>query len=273
VRAASSTLPDATTVQWSERDQFSRAGVDAFLRILGAALLACVVADALLGAWSVHGGELFPWRHVAGVPLYGRGMLCLEWALGGIAGTLLLGGLWCDVAIPLGLVATALGLSQRFSNHRALLFIVLMFVALAKIDRRGADFATVRRPALALVRAELLIVSASSLLNKVLHGFLTGQALFLLFGWARSGPLAWAVVGAELLVPLLLVFRARWGVAGAVLLHGSMAIVLPSVWPFSLTMIAMAILFLCETRQGQGILEPLSAKSSRNTSTAFASSD
>jgi hypothetical protein len=232
-----------STVRWSERERFTPGQVDAFLSVLGASIVACVASDALFGAWGVHTGRLFPWRHPPGLPLYGRGLLLAEWGLGAIAGVLLIVRRWRDHAIRLAIVATLMGLSQRFSNHRSLLLIVLIFVSLAPVAPQRQPAADAPRPALALVRAQLLIVYAFSVVNKIAHGFLTGDALTSLFGWRAARPLSFAVVAAEIAVPVLLVVRARWGITLCILLHASMAVVLPSVWPFSLTMIAMALLF------------------------------
>jgi hypothetical protein len=239
-------------VKHPERETFTRGQVDAFLFVLGASVVACAATDALLGAWSVHAGKLFPWRHLPGVPLYGTTLLAVEWAIGVTAGVALLAPPlrpWRDAAVRLAIVATAMGLSQRFSNHRSLLLIVLVFVALEPLPRPtpGKD-ATIERPSLALVRAQLLLVYAFSVVNKVAHGFLTGDALTTLFPslpWSahRATLFSSFVVAAEVAVPVLLVVRARWGVVLCILLHASMAALLPSVTPFSLTMIAMASLF------------------------------
>ena len=234
-------------------EQIDPRATRAFLRVLGLALLACVATDAWGGAWRVHSGELFPWRHLPFVALYSRSVLLVEWALGVGAGLALVSGARgarARAAVVIGLVATIMGLSQRFSNHRALVLIVLAFVALAplSVGKPGEDGKSSSRahPNLGLVRAQLVLVYATSALDKIAHGFLSGDALVTLFGTPRSlaRPAAWGVVGAELLIPVVLCVSPRVGVAAVIGLHVAMAILLPSVWPFTLVMIAMALLFL-----------------------------
>jgi hypothetical protein len=235
-----------------EWERFDPRAVDASLRLLGAALLACVATDAWAGAWRVHGGDLFPWRHLPGVPLYGHAGLAFEWALGVAAGSSLLASAGRSrpplalLALWSGALATALGLSQRFSNHRALLLIVLVFVGLAPPRTRDPDFAARARPNLALVRAQLVLVYVFSVVHKACRGFTSGAALASLFGWshAPSQIAAWGTLAIEALVPVLLLKAPRVGLAVGVALHVAMAVLLPSVWPFSFAMVAMGALFL-----------------------------
>jgi hypothetical protein len=226
-------------------ERFGRVSVDWFLRLIGAALLACVVADAAGGTWRVHAGELFPWRHLPILPLYSSALLVVEWAIGAGAGALLLAGVRRTLAVRAGLVATAMGISQRFSNHRSLLLIVLAFVALGPPCFDEDAFEARPRPNLALVRAQLIVVYTFSVMNKVAHGFFAGDALTSLFGWTPglARALAVGVIAGEILTPLLLLWRPTLGIAAAVVLHLAMALLLPNVWPFSLTMVAMALLF------------------------------
>jgi hypothetical protein len=240
----------------ADRERFARGAVRAFVAGLGVTLALCVAADGAGGAWEVHAGRLFPWRHLPGVPLYGSAGLALEWVIGIAAAGLFVVAArphaWAHAALRgglgLGLLATVMGLSQRYSNHRALLFIVLVFVALDPPDLAGspADFAEAPRPTLALVRAQLLLVYATSATGKLLHGFASGAALASLFGWPLpvARPLAATVIAAELLVPALLCVAPRLGVLAAAALHGTMAVLLPSVWPFTSLMTALALLFL-----------------------------
>jgi hypothetical protein len=229
-----------------EWGRFDARAVDAMLRVLGLATIACAATDAWAGAWRVHGGELFPWRHLPGFPLYGRAMLVVEWGLGLAGGASLATGRGRRAGISGALLATVLGLSQRFSNHRALLLIVLAFVALAPPDLGDASFAARVRPNLALVRAQLLLVYGMSALNKVAQGFLDGAALASLFGWPTglARAISFGVVAAEVAIPLALLWRPWLGVAAVVVLHGAMAWLLPHVAPFSLVMLAMALAFV-----------------------------
>jgi hypothetical protein len=229
----------------NEWQRFHPRATGAMLRLLGLAAIACAAADAWAGAWRVHGGELFPWRHLPGVPLYGRAMLTVEWALGVGGGIALAAGVARKAGLAAAIAATLLGLSQRYSNHRALLLIVLVFVALAPPDVDDPAFASRPHPNLALVRAQLVLVYAMSAVNKVLHGFLCGAVLASLFGWplAVACPLSVALVAAEVAIPLLLLARPSIGVAAVVVLHGAMAWLMPNVAPFSVVMLAMAVAF------------------------------
>jgi hypothetical protein len=232
-------------MQLHDWERFDRWSVGACLRALGAALLACVATDAALGVRRVEAGELFPWRHLPGIPLYGTTGLVIEWALTGLGGLALLAGVQRALAVRIGLLGTLLALTQRFSNHRALLLIVLVFVAIAPPNLEAPSFAAEARPNLALVRAQLILVYASSAIGKIAHGFWTGAALASLFGWGTWARVAApAVIVAEIAAPILLLLRPRAGLALVVALHTTMAILLPSVLPFSLTMIAMALLFV-----------------------------
>jgi hypothetical protein len=171
--------------------------------------------------------------------------LVIEWALNGLAGLALVVGARRSLAVRVGLAGMLLALSQRFSNHGALLVIVLAFVALKPPDLASERFESEVRPNLGLVRAQLVIVYSASAFAKITHGFASGLALVTLFGWnpREAHVLATAVIVAEAGAPILLVLRPRAGLAAVALLHTTMAILLPSVWPFSLTMIALAALF------------------------------
>ncbi len=230
-------------------ERFDRARVDLFLRLLGAALLACVATDAVFGFFRVEAGDLFPWRHLPGIPLYGIAGLVVEWLVTILGGISLLVGVRRRVGVFLGIAGTLAALSQRYSNHRALLLIVLVFVVIETPDvgeaASASAFAPRPRPNLALVRVELLLVYASSAIGKIAHGFWRGEALHALFGWDMLARIASPlVVVAEIAAPLLLLTRPRIGFACVVALHAAKANLLPSDVPFSQTMVAMAVLFL-----------------------------
>jgi len=257
-------------------ERFSPRSVDAFLRMLGAALVACVATDAALGVWRVEAGELFPWRHVPGIPLYGDAGLVVEWALTGTAGLALLAGIRRALAVRVGLVGTLLALTQRYSNHRALLLIVLLFVAIAPPNVDAENFASEPRPNIALVRAQLLLVYASSAIGKIAHGFWTGAALTSLFGWGTFARIAApAVIATEIAAPVMLLLRPRAGLALVVVLHTAMAVLLPSVLPFSLTMVAMSLLFVPtrpeERRGADGLADARQPPPDRASAVAAAS--
>jgi hypothetical protein len=236
-----------------------RGALGPFHVALGAALLAQVAVDAVGGVWRIHSGQLFPWRHLPGVPLYSTRGLLVEWLVSLGAGLCLVLGLRVPLAVGVALVACLLGLSQRMSNQQSLMLIVLAFLAL---NPCGAGFSVPQEsPNIRLIKSQLVIVYVFSALNKLLSGFLDGSALRGLLledaGWGAlvreigtpiepvlMTALSWGVVLAELVLPVLLLRRPRWGVAAVALLHASFAVALPGVLPFGLLMLAMSLLFL-----------------------------
>jgi hypothetical protein len=254
----------------SDRSSWGRAAVEAwrarlrgalgpFQVALGAALLAQVGVDAVGGVWRIHSGQLFPWRHLPGVPLYSTRGLLVEWLVSLAAGLCMVLGLRLPLAVGAALVACLAGLSQRMSNQQSLMLIVLFFLAL---NPCGSGLSAPQQsPNIRLIKSQLVIVYVFSALNKLLSGFLDGSALrSVLLEDAGLGPwvrglgtplepvlmvaLSWGVVLAELVLPVLLLRRPRWGVAAVALLHASFAVALPGVLPFSLLLLAMSLLFL-----------------------------
>jgi hypothetical protein len=248
---------------------------------LGAAWVARVGVDAARGVWRIHSGELFPWRHLPGVPLYSTRWLLVEWAISLGAGLGMLLGLRVPLAVGMALLASIAGLSQRSSNQQALMLIVLTFLAL---NPNGSGFADPRRsPNITLVKSQLAIVYLFSALNKILGGFLDGAALrssLLDSAWLQAAlldngtswqPELWialssGVVLAELTLPLLLMRWPRLGVAGVALLHGGFAVVMPGVLPFGLLMLAMSLLFLRSTPRPR---PPVGGSSCRRLARSF----
>jgi hypothetical protein len=207
--------------------------------------MARIATDIQVNLWGVHTGRLFPWAHLRGVPLYSTTGLVIEWLMLAIAGLGLATGVRRSVAARLGLVVIFVGLTQRYSNHRALLAIALLFVALRPVDCENAPLLLERHPNIALLRYQLVIVYLFSALNKLAHGFMDGHVLTVLFGIAPplAQPLAWLFVLAELATPLLLWRAPRAGLALAFVLHVGFAALMPALWPFTITMLALAMLF------------------------------
>lgn len=239
-----------------ELARFDRGAAFWFYRLLGATLIIVVATDVTNGVWDVHRGVLYPWRHLPIVPLYPPAVLLLEWgAIGGAGLALLFSGAgWRrGLFVRIAAVALFVSLSQRFANQRALVFLVTFFVSIAPPDTRDEPF-DVARPSLALVRAQLVIVYVFSAVNKLAHGFGDGAAIANLLGVRAdlAAVLAWGVLAAELLLPVLLWVWPRVGIAGVVLLHVAMAIALPGVWPFSAIMIAMSVLFVRPVSPSRG---------------------
>jgi hypothetical protein len=227
-------------------EPITRRGLAGFYRLLGASLIARLITDWHAGIYRVHTGELFPWRHLPIVPLYPPALLVLEWLLLGVSGVALLLLVRVRVALYVGLLAAAMGLSQRYSNQGALALIVLLCCVLQPtipddLDVRG------QYPHLDLVRYQLLIVYVFSALNKLRAGFTTGQALATLLALPLNvaQAMSYGVVAVELLVPLLLVTRKqRLAWVGVVLLHLSFSVLMPGLIPFGLLMAALATLWL-----------------------------
>ena len=218
-----------------------------FYRLLGAALAARLWTDEQSGIWRVHTGELFPWRHLPGVPLYSTWVLMIEWAALALAALGLLSGLQRRASLYLGLVAMLMGLSQRYANQNVLLLLILVFATLRFLSPPGPATSELDFPNFGLIRWQLWIVYGFSIANKLAHGFLSGDAIDALFGAGAvlSQRAAFGVIAGEALVPILLCSgNARLGFCAAVLLHGMFALTMPGMWPFSFAMLAMAALFV-----------------------------
>lgn len=217
-----------------------------FYRLLGASLIARVATDWSAGIYRVHTGELFPWRHLPIAPLYPPGLLLVEWLLLAASGAALLLLTRLRVALYVALLATAMGLSQRYSNQSALALIVLSCCALKPTTPSNLD-AQVACTHLDLLRYQLLIVYSFSALNKLRADFLSGTTLSTLLHVPLSvaRPVSWAVVLAELLLPLLFVQkRPHLAWSGVLLLHVAFSLLMPGLIPFGLLMLALATLWL-----------------------------
>lgn len=232
-------------------DRFDAGAVTWFLRLFGVALVIDVIAEIAAGVWHVHTGRFYPWRHLGIVPLYPASVLAIEWTLRAAAGLALLAraGQARSVAVAVRVAAAVLfaAVLERYSNHGVLLFLVAFFLAIAPPDVGSRSFADVAHPALGLVRAQLVIVYVFSALNKLTHGFASGQSLAnLLGGELGAGParaLSVLVIATELAIPIVLLRSPRWGIALAIVMHLSFAALVPGVASFGLAMVAMAILF------------------------------
>lgn len=198
--------------------------VRVFRILFGLALVANVITEALSGVWHVHDGTFYPWHHLPFVGLYPAWALAVEWTITALAGVLFAMG--HRHAAKLAAVVLLVGLSQRYSNHAALLFLVALFSTLD----------------LGLVRAQILIVYGFGALNKIVHGFLSGDSLMNLLGLPR--PYSIVVVAAEVMLPILLVMRPRIGLVGVVAMHLAFSVFMPGLSSFALCMIAMAVLWI-----------------------------
>lgn len=219
--------------------------------LLALAMMVMVAEDIFNGVWGIHSGAFFPFRHLDFIPLYPPSGLILEWLLTLAAAGLIAAGRTRPGAW-VGFAVTFIALTQRFSNHRSLLLIVLFFLLFetAKEDS----------PTRTLIRVQLVLVYTFSALNKITAGFLTGVSLSNLFA-AHHGLLprsivdamaatpmvqviSWAVVAGEILVPFLLLSRPRIGFTIQIALHAAFTLVLPGLASFGFLMLAMGCLFL-----------------------------
>lgn len=227
-------------------ERFDRGGATWFLRLFGAALVVNVLTELRAGVWHVHSGLFYPWRHIGIVPLYPPAVLAIEWLVTAVAGILLVSGYGVRVASRVAAVATFTALLQRYSNHGALLFLVAAFIALDPPDPKAAAFEAEPHHNLALCRAELAIVYLASGVNKLLHGFASGEVISILAGIPLSigRPVAIGVVVLELALPFVIVRWPRLGIAAVVCFHGGLCVVMPGLWSFALAMIALAVLFV-----------------------------
>ena len=234
---------------------------EAYYRLLAATLASLVLADLHNDMWGYQTGRIYPHRHLPIVPLYGPVGLVLEWA------ALLTSamGLWFGIRRPaalwLGATAMIASLTQHYSNHGSLTFMVLLFTAL----RAPVEDGDLVRPNMLLVRWQLAIVYVFSALNKVIADYMTGQSMANLYLAIRDPlvPREWfaalfrppgvavlsvGIVLVELLIPLALSRRPWLGIALVVGLHGGITLLMPGILPFSVLMLAMSVVYLVPLR-------------------------
>lgn len=221
--------------------------------------------EAANALWRVHAGELCTRRLLLWPPLAPAWALWLEWGLEAVVGLLLLAGRGVRPAVRLGAVLALVSAQQRYMNQKALLAVVLVFLALDPPEPREPGFVERDRPNLGLLRWQLAVVYFFSALQKLRHGFVGGESLTNLFdtlarldvpGWAPAAPmqaalaaspglasaLSWGVVGGELALIPLSVAAPRAALAGVAVLHGAFALYMPDVLSFTCTMLACACL-------------------------------
>lgn len=244
-------------------DRYDARWTRAALALLGAAWLALAGQEAANKLWLVHAGELCTRRLVTWPGLLPPAGLALEWALAAVVAALLLLGRGVRPALRLGAVLALVSAQQRYMNQKALLAIVLVFLALDPPDVREPGFSERDRPNLGLLRWQLAIVYLFSAVQKLRLGFTDGASLTNLFwyldalsvpGWAPAAPLhaalaaspalaralSWGVVGGELALIPLSFAAPRAALAGVAALHGAFALFMPDVLSFTLTMLALA---------------------------------
>ena len=229
-----------------------------FFKLLGLTLVLCVIQDGLDGVWFIHNGAFYPWIHPQGIWLYPPAFLMVEWLGVLSSGLMIFSGWKRSLGIIIGTLSILIGVLERFSNHRALLLIVLFYLllGLAKtVDSKKYSFQ--------LIRYQLLIVYLFSAVNKLNLDFWTGQSLgnlalvleqgkssflpqpvinFLLTG-SMGKFLSVGTLVLEFAIPFLLIKIPRLGLPLMIALHVSFSLIMPGIWPFTLLMITMGVLF------------------------------
>jgi hypothetical protein len=240
--------------------------VELYHRLLAATLAALVLADLHNGMWELQAGRILPYRHIPIVPLYGRPGLVLEWAAFLTSATGLWFGIRRPAALRLGAATMLASLTQHYSNHGTLTFMVLLFTAV----RPPVVDADLVRPNMILVRWQLTIVYVFTALNKVIADYLRGDSMANLYRaiamrgslvpheWFEpmfTGPgvvaLSIGIVVVELLIPLALSRRPWIGIALVLGLHGGITLLMPGILPFGLIMVAMSVVWLVPLRSGR----------------------
>jgi hypothetical protein len=219
-------------------------------RLLGAALAGLAVQGWASGHLRGQAGELWL-RRLPALPLLPPAAAVVLWILMIACGACVALGVVRRAAVVAGTLLLLVSLSQCWFNQKMLL--TLTFLALA-LDPPEQD-----APAFGLVKAQLLLVYAASVVFKLRDGFWSGDALAALVAQmtarglhgllpvsalGRPAALSVLVLAAEALLPFALVLRPRAGAAAVLALHAGLALFMPGIWPFSLTMAGAAVLFL-----------------------------
>ncbi len=236
------------------KPNYSAASVERFFYFLVSLALLCFVLSQMInGTWQIHTGELFPWRHFRRLPLLPAYTVAVRWALLVFSTFLILIpssrrlGLWLASACML------LGLTQQFSNHASLIFLVLFYLSITSAKQKHYSYQ--------MIRYQLMIVYFFSALNKFDHGFYRGETLaslgksmpssLLPLAWQQFFlseplvvPISWLVIALELALPVLLLKYPKPAVVMVLFFHVGMSLVMPGIWSFTLIMFAMSVLFL-----------------------------
>ena len=226
---------------------------ECFYRFLSLTLCSCFIEDLACRVWFIHTGAYFPWRHLFHwIPLYPAPFLILEWACLLTSAFLILRPSQRRLGIYLASAVIFISLTQRFSNHRSLIFIVLFYLMLSPL--------TSLMNTLKMIRYQFMIVYLFSAFNKINSGFLSGDSLLALGTsirgsiipqtWVQSvlstsfsPALSWITVFAEIVIPFLIIKKPWLGMSVLVLLHLSFSMLMPGIWPVTFIMIAMGCLF------------------------------
>ncbi len=230
--------------------------IEIFYLLLSLSIFTRIVEDIYLNRIAIYEGILFPWRHLGIIPLYSSvAGLYLEYVISGAGAALMLLSRYRRWGVCLGAIGLLMSLSQLFQNQKILICILLLsaFICPPEKSRRGRDF----------LRWQLVFVYLFAGLSKF-DSFWNGEVLAILSQekshYGLLGEYFWsclssqaivffskAVVVTELVLPLLL-FKCSFVAWLLVLvLHLGFSLVMVDIFSFSLTMLALATLFFCDS--------------------------
>lgn len=249
----------------------SPAALEWSYRLLGAAAVAMAAQEAASGHLGVHAGTLYG-RRPEFLPLLPAAAAVALWLAQAGAGFALLTGWKRRAAVRLAAAAMLAGLTQSFFNQKMFLALTLLALAIDPPDPRAPALASEPGPAVRAARLQLVLLYLASAAFKLRDGFGSGASLTAALEQVRDRGLAplipaaatlalmaslpaavkalsWLTLAVEAALPLALIRRPSWGVAGAAALHLAFAACLPGLWPFTLTACAGALLFLPPERR------------------------
>ncbi|MBI3299439.1 MAG: hypothetical protein HYZ75_14830 [Elusimicrobia bacterium] len=249
---------------YGDGDRFSPGGVRRVYILLGGAILALVSYELANRQWDVQSGLLCG-RHLLLLPRAPGWSVWVEWAAALACGAVFLTGRPPAAAVRAAAVVVLYGAGQRYMNQKALLGLILAYLALDPPDPDEPGFEARSRPNLGLAVWQLALVYGFSALQKGRTGFLDGRMLVdaltmaaetgawtpvpaaaaaALLGAspAAAAALSWLVVAAEAVLSCLVWARPRLLLAGALALHAGFFLLIPGTLSFALTMTACALL-------------------------------
>ena len=112
------------------RDDKLNLSIEGFYFFLGLAIILCVTNDIANGVWHIHSGRYFPWRHMGVVPLFPASFLVVLWPLLLTSSCMIISNKKRNLGICLAALGVLIDLTQHFSNHRSLIFLVLLYLCI-----------------------------------------------------------------------------------------------------------------------------------------------
>ena len=232
--------------------------IKGFYILFSLAIFSRVVCDLLLNRIGIHNGEIFPERKIPFIPIYPVIGLYVEWTLA-IAGIFFISQKKIRIGSFLILISYLMRLTQLYQNQKILMTIIALSLTILPLNKKSPS-------SIIFLRYQLCIIYFVSSLHKIISGFLSGETLWTVFDYLqnieknlfvkslylyfRNYPMciamSWISLIAELFVPLLLLKKPKWGIWVVVLMHTVFNLIMPDVMPFTLTMIALSLLFLLE---------------------------